>query len=387
MPTEQTPHNRKVDATVYQAIARLRREEHLGKARIRQRLQADHGVRLSASVVGMYLAQVDAEAASNGHDPRPPLNGQGHDPRPAAAEPPTGRWRPDQPPLDPHPLADLFPALSGEAGHALAADIAAHGVREAIWLYQGQILDGRNRYNICRALVIACPTRDYTGDDPLGFVVSMNLHRRHLTESQRALVAARLATMRQGERTDLEPSENSPKVSQAKAAELLNISDFSLRAAKTVRAEAQPEVIRAVETGTMAVSAAAKLAKLPVGVQREVVRQLEAGEATTVTAALQHTSACVLAAPSPRRRAHHRMPPLEPTRRWYILLAGVQQVIADFAHGGGLEPLLQVWTPEERTRAREELRRQRDQLDRLDAALSAADRPEEAAEPPAAAQP
>ena len=58
-----------------------------------------------------------------------------------------------------------------------------------------------------------------------GAQVNDALKRRHLSESQRAMVAATLANMRQGERTDLEPSENLPKVSQAQAAELLHVSE------------------------------------------------------------------------------------------------------------------------------------------------------------------
>jgi len=121
--------------------------------------------------------------------------------------------------LEFHPLANVFPLLEGEEFDALVADIQASGLCEPVWLYEGQILDGRNRYRACQVLGIECATRDYLGNDPLAFVLSMNLQRRHLDESQRAMIAARLATMRQGERTDL--VEISTKLSQAQAAGLV----------------------------------------------------------------------------------------------------------------------------------------------------------------------
>ena len=85
-----------------------------------------------------------------------------------------------------HPLADLFPLLEGEAFDELVEDIRVHKVREPIWLYQGKILDGRNRYRAAIAAGVPCPTRTYEGGDPVGFVISLNLKRRHLSGSQRA---------------------------------------------------------------------------------------------------------------------------------------------------------------------------------------------------------
>ena len=64
---------------------------------------------------------------------------------------------------------------------------------------------------------------------PLAFVISKNVARRHLNESQRAMAAARLANMQQGERTDLSPPANLLKVSQADAARVLNVSEGSWR--------------------------------------------------------------------------------------------------------------------------------------------------------------
>jgi hypothetical protein len=271
----------KLADNVVQDIARLAQEGRSGR-------DIAKALGLSKSTVQPYMKQLRAGAGVN--------NGQGDAHHVGAASTPSPAT-PASPPalvgrdLEPHPLSGLFP-LMAEADYAgLKSDIAAYGVREPIWLYEGKILDGRNRHRACRELELACPTREYQGDDPLGFILSMNLHRRHLNESQRAMVAAKIANMRQGARTDVKPRENSPEVSNAQAAEMLNISDFSLKAAKKVHAEAQPEVIRAVEAGTLAVSAAAKLAEKPRDVQRAVVRELESGAAKTVNAALKRRTA------------------------------------------------------------------------------------------------
>jgi hypothetical protein len=190
-----------------------------------------------------------------------------------------------------HPLAKVFPRMDETSFRALKEDIAAHGVHEPLWLYEGKLLDGRNRYQACQELGVDAPTQEYTGADPLGFILSMNLQRRHLNESQRAMVAAKIANMRQGERTDRQPSQNFGKVSQAEASEMLNISDETLRYAKKVQAEAQPEVIKAVEIGRLAVSAAAKLAQESVKTQRAVVAKVRSGTAKTVAQAMKQVRA------------------------------------------------------------------------------------------------
>jgi len=156
-----------------------------------------------------------------------------------------------------HPLANIFPLLEGDEHDALTEDIMLHGQHEPIVLYQDMILDGRNRYRACVRLGVPPVFEEYRGDDPLAYVISLNLRRRHLDESQRAMIADKVATMRQGERTDLEPSANLRKVSQQDAAKLLNVSERSITNAATVRREGVPELQRAVETGVASVSAAA----------------------------------------------------------------------------------------------------------------------------------
>ena len=89
-----------------------------------------------------------------------------------------------------HPLAEMFPLMEGAELKALAADIGAHGLVEPIILYEDKILDGRNRYLACREAGVEPTYRPLLScDDPLAFVVSANLHRRHLTsEQKRALI-------------------------------------------------------------------------------------------------------------------------------------------------------------------------------------------------------
>jgi hypothetical protein len=54
-------------------------------------------------------------------------------------------------------------------------------------------------------------------------------------ENNRAMVAARIANMRQGARTDLQPSANLPEVSRPQAAAMLNVSERTVRSVRTVR--------------------------------------------------------------------------------------------------------------------------------------------------------
>lgn len=177
-----------------------------------------------------------------------------------------------------HPVADIFPRMSAYEFGALRDDIKSNGQREPIWTWRGQVIDGRHRAQACEELGISTLSREYEGDEMslVGFVVSLNLHRRHLDESQRAMVAGKLANLKHGQRSDA--SIDASAVTQRQAAELLNVSRPSVQRAREVIDNGAPELVAAVERGDVSVSAAATAATLPPDEQREVVAEIEAGE-------------------------------------------------------------------------------------------------------------
>src|ERR1700756_295998 len=114
-----------------------------------------------------------------------------------------------------HPIANVFPLMQGTEFDNFVTDIRVHNVQEPIWLYEGKILDGRNRYRAAQTASTECPTREYKGDNPLQFVISLNLKRRHLNTSQRAMVAEQLATLEHGGDRVSEQAANLPVATQA----------------------------------------------------------------------------------------------------------------------------------------------------------------------------
>ena len=170
--------------------------------------------------------------------------------------------------VEPHPLADIFPMMSPKDLAALADDVATRGLRDPTILHDGKILDGRNRYQACIRAGVEQRFEEFDGDDPLAFVVSSNLHRRHLTDDQRAVIAAKLANMKQGARTDLSPIGGR---SQAAAADMLNVSKRKVERVAKVINDGAPELAAAVEQGEVSVSAAALVATMPVEKQKEIV--------------------------------------------------------------------------------------------------------------------
>ena len=153
-----------------------------------------------------------------------------------------------------HKYADLFPLIVGEEFRNLVEDIRVNGLLEPIWLHNELVIDGRNRYRACKELGIEPKTRNYTGKDPLSFVVSTNLIRRHLDASQRAILGVRLeplyaeeAAERQAAAGGKDPGPLPPNLAEAigeardKAAAIVGVSHSYISMAKAMVAAA-PEL-------------------------------------------------------------------------------------------------------------------------------------------------
>lgn len=90
-----------------------------------------------------------------------------------------------------HECASIFPLIVGPQYVSLVADIKANGLRVPIKLFDGKILDGRNRYNACRECGVPPRFEKVETDDPIAYVLSLNLHHRHLSVGERAICAAK----------------------------------------------------------------------------------------------------------------------------------------------------------------------------------------------------
>jgi ParB-like chromosome segregation protein Spo0J len=176
--------------------------------------------------------------------------------------------------LSVHPAAEIFPLMRDADFQQLKEDIDLHGLQEPICLYQGQILDGRNRYQACTELGIEPATREYEGDDPEGFVLSVNLHRRHLNASQRAMSAATQATQTWG---GVRSKAQNYALSRGRLAKKWLVSERMVdKAAALLKGAEDGTVIRElpklVWSGDIRLSGAEKISKLPLDGQKAVTQ-------------------------------------------------------------------------------------------------------------------
>jgi hypothetical protein len=200
-----------------------------------------------------------------------------------------------------HPIADVWPMMDEAKLHELADDIRKNGQLIPVWLYEEKILDGRNRWAACLIAGVEPKTKEYTGDEPTAFAVSLNDRRRHMNKGSLAAVAAELEphfaadAKRRYEQTVGRPKKSEEKVPQIserqpqarlEAAKSVGVNDRYVSDAKKVKTEA-PEVFERLKAGKITLQDAKReVAKKPTDDWRqdERDRQTQVKDGITVVA-------------------------------------------------------------------------------------------------------
>lgn len=156
-----------------------------------------------------------------------------------------------------HPLSAAFPDMPEDDFASLVADVRANGLREHGWLYEGMILDGWHRYQACEEAGVKFRYEEFKGSDPVAFVKSRNLERRHLTASQKAaaIVACHEWRPRGGDQRAPGALRSPTAADMAKEAQ---VSERTIKQAKLAHEAGLGEAVR---DGALSVKAAAQIAK------------------------------------------------------------------------------------------------------------------------------
>lgn len=181
-------------------------------------------------------------------------------------------------------MADFFPLIEGQELLDLANDIKERGLHHPILLHpDGSILDGRNRYRACDLVGVEPRFETWDGKGSLlGLVIALNLRRRHLNESQRAMIAAKALPLyaeeakgRQGERSDIVSNltESDRGRARDKAGADFNVGGVTIQHAKAVLDSGAPELQAAVQAGKLAASTAAQIVDLSKEEQAALVKK------------------------------------------------------------------------------------------------------------------
>ena len=197
-----------------------------------------------------------------------------------------------------HPYASVFPLMSGEEYDNLKADIIKNGLIEPIAIFDNQIIDGRNRYNAC--CEVNEPLRFFEWEDSgnlLDYVIAKNLHRRHLSASQRAMLATEFLPQLEKEalerkvlagsnthakKHDLEEYiiEDKGK-STEKIADQLKVNFVYVSDAKRIK-QTDSEVANLVKQGDLNIPQAKDIIKLPTELKDNLLIEIKEEDKGTV---------------------------------------------------------------------------------------------------------
>ncbi|MET9262356.1 hypothetical protein [Amycolatopsis sp. NPDC004079] len=178
-----------------------------------------------------------------------------------------------------HPAAEIFPMMAPDRFAELVQDIKENGLLESLTTDQdGALIDGRNRYLACAEAGVEPRYATYKGD-PWRYVISANLHRRHLTDTQRAMVAGRLAARLPGRPSEKASYDSITEASPTRrdAADLLQVSQVAVQRARRVQAKGSEALNKMTEEGRVPLYTAVRVADLDADEQETFVQRIDRG--------------------------------------------------------------------------------------------------------------
>lgn len=170
-----------------------------------------------------------------------------------------------------HPISEIWPLMADDQLSDLAEDIKRAGQRVPITVYEGMILDGRNRWRACELAGVSPRTEVYTGDSPVAYAWSLNEKRRHMSSGQRAALAVELKPRLEEEakkRQIRKPADSVPqkvgeqkkeRESASQAAKITGTNHTYVNAAEKVKEKA-PEIFEQLKAGKISLQDATKAA-------------------------------------------------------------------------------------------------------------------------------
>ena len=195
-------------------------------------------------------------------------------------------------------FAALIPPLTAEEYSGLEQSILSEGCRDAIILWNNIIVDGHNRYRICKAhnIPYRTETKEFASREEVMLWMFQNqLSRRNLNDFQRIEIVHKWedavkaqAKERQaeyyGNQYESGLRENSPEVQNTgkrateELGEMAGVSRKTYEHAVEVLDKAPKPVVDAVRKNELSINSAYRVTQMPPEEQKEISKRIEAGE-------------------------------------------------------------------------------------------------------------
>ena len=179
--------------------------------------------------------------------------------------------------LQPHPICKLLPGMPPEDFRQMVEDVRG-SVLEPIWLYEGKVLDGWHRYRAAKKAGVETRVREYRGNDPVGFVRSMNIVRRHLSQTEKAIADSLLMSRSGKRKTDKTRSDRGTIPGSGTVPETKDERATEIGVGKTTMIRADfivdyaPKAAKAVANREITAEAAERIAKRCAKAKTETAR-------------------------------------------------------------------------------------------------------------------